>query len=171
VQSRSHALDSTLRGSPHRPSQMPCPRVLSVQSSVVSGYVGNKSATLPLQLHGFDVDPINSVQFSNHTGYGTFTGQKLSGDELATLLRGLEANGLLRYDYVLSGYIGNESCLRQLVGIVQRIKELNPEMKFFCDPVMGDGGKLYVPEAFVSIYREMLLPLAYVVFPNQTEIE
>jgi pyridoxine kinase len=37
-------------------------RVLSVQSHVVSGYVGNKSATFPLQLLGFEVDAINSVQ-------------------------------------------------------------------------------------------------------------
>lgn len=58
-------------------------RVLSIQSHVVHGYVGNKSATFPLQVLGFEVDAINSVHFSNHTGYGKFKGQVLSDEELS----------------------------------------------------------------------------------------
>jgi len=78
-------------------------RVLSIQSHTVQGYVGNKSAVFPLQLLGFDVDPINSVQFSNHTGYPTFRGQVLNGKQLWDLIEGLEENQLLHYTHLLTG--------------------------------------------------------------------
>ena len=70
-------------------------QVISIQSHVVCGYAGNKSATFPLQLHGYDVCPVNSVHFSNHTGYGAFRGQVLNGAELLDVVSGIEANGLL----------------------------------------------------------------------------
>eukprot|EP01035_Chromulina_nebulosa_P015777 gene15777-20904_t len=82
-------------------------RVLSVQSHVVSGYVGNRAAIFPLQLLGIDVDAINSLQFSNHTGYPTVKGQSLTETDLREICEGLEANQLLDYDYLLSGYIGS----------------------------------------------------------------
>jgi pyridoxine kinase len=78
-------------------------RVLSIQSHTVQGYVGNKSAVFPLQLLGFDVDPINSVQFSNHTGYPTFRGQVLNGSQLWDLIEGLAENDLLHYTHLLTG--------------------------------------------------------------------
>lgn len=84
-------------------------RVLSIQSHVVSGYVGNKAAVFPMQVLGFDVDFINSVQFSNHTGYpNKLKGTVLSGTELLALSTGLSDNYLLDYDYLLTGYIGQE---------------------------------------------------------------
>mmetsp|Transcript_19849 Transcript_19849/g.21943 ORF Transcript_19849/g.21943 Transcript_19849/m.21943 type:complete len:146 (-) Transcript_19849:117-554(-) len=71
-------------------------RVLSIQSHVVYGYVGNKAAVFPLQLLGFDVDSVNSVHFSCHTGYKFFPhGEIMNGDQLRTILQGLESNGLL----------------------------------------------------------------------------
>ncbi|XP_020598442.1 pyridoxal kinase isoform X3 [Phalaenopsis equestris] len=118
-------------------------RVLSIQSHTVQGYVGNKSAVFPLQLLGYDVDPINSVQFSNHTGYPTFKGQVLDGQHLWDLIEGLAANNLLYYTHLLT----------------------------VCDPVLGDEGKLYVPEDLVSVYREKVVPLASMLTPNQFEIE
>ncbi|XP_022771961.1 pyridoxal kinase-like isoform X2 [Durio zibethinus] len=118
-------------------------RVLSIQSHTVQGYVGNKSAVFPLQLLGYDVDPINSVQFSNHTGYPTFKGQVLNGQQLWDLIEGLEANDLLYYTHLLT----------------------------VCDPVMGDEGKLYVPEDLVSVYREKVVPVASMLTPNQFEAE
>jgi hypothetical protein len=78
-------------------------RVLSIQSHTVHGYVGNKAAVFPLQLLGFDVDPINSVQFSNHTGYATVKGQVLDGEQLWTLIEGLEANDLHHYTHLVTG--------------------------------------------------------------------
>ena len=100
-------------------------RVLSIQSHTVHGYVGNKSAVFPLQLLGFDVDPINSVQFSNHTGYdGGFKGQVLDGAELWDLVKGLDANQLLPgYSHLLTGYIGSPSFLRTVLRILARLRD------------------------------------------------
>ncbi|KAL4114112.1 hypothetical protein PRIC2_014792 [Phytophthora ramorum] len=151
-------------------------RVLSIQSHVVQGYVGNKSAVFPLQLLGMDVDPINSVQFSNHTGYETFTGRRLTGDELHELLDGMEANDLLRdaHTHLLTGYIGSISLLDAIVRVYERLRaaQSNPErLLYVCDPVMGDLGKLYVPLELVDLYRSKVLPICDVLTPNQYECE
>jgi hypothetical protein len=108
--------------------------VLSVQSHVVSGYVGNKAATLPLQLAGFDVDAVPTVSFSNHTGYGCVKGTRLAPDGLADLVAGLDANGLLSgYDFILTGYIGSAPLVAAVaagavlslgVGLVFRLENL-----------------------------------------------
>ncbi|OWZ14830.1 Pyridoxal kinase [Phytophthora megakarya] len=151
-------------------------RVLSIQSHVVQGYVGNKSAVFPLQLLGMDVDPINSVQFSNHTGYSKFTGRRLTGDELHELLDGMEANNLLRdaHTHLLTGYIGSISSLDAIVRVYERLREAqtHPErLVYVCDPVMGDLGKLYVPLELVDLYRSKVLPICDVLTPNQYECE
>ncbi|XP_039062396.1 pyridoxal kinase-like isoform X3 [Hibiscus syriacus] len=146
-------------------------RVLSIQSHTVQGYVGNKSAVFPLQLLGYDVDPINSVQFSNHTGYPTFKGQVLNGRELLDLIEGLEANNLLYYTHLLTGYIGSDSFLNSVLEVVDKLRSINPNLTYVCDPVMGDEGKLYVPEDLVSIYREKVVPVASMLTPNQFEAE
>lgn len=52
--------------------------ILSIQSHVAYGYVGNRAATFPLQRLGFDVWAVNTVQFSNHTGYGAWKGEAFS---------------------------------------------------------------------------------------------
>ncbi|GLT57247.1 hypothetical protein SLA2020_302340 [Shorea laevis] len=146
-------------------------RVLSIQSHTVQGYVGNKSAVFPLQLLGYDVDPINSVQFSNHTGYPTFRGQVLNGQQLWELIEGLEANDLLYYTHLLTGYIGSVSFLNTVLEVVDKLRTINPNLTYVCDPVMGDEGKLYVPEELISVYREKVLPVASMLTPNQFEAE
>ncbi|GAA0146366.1 kinase [Lithospermum erythrorhizon] len=146
-------------------------RVLSIQSHTVQGYVGNKSAVFPLQLLGYDVDPINSVQFSNHTGYPTFKGQVLNGDQLWDLIAGLEANDLLFYTHLLTGYIGSVSFLNTILKVVEKLRSINPKLTYVCDPVMGDDGKLYVPQELVSVYREKVIPVASMLTPNQFEAE
>ncbi|KAL9180946.1 hypothetical protein ACHAXT_009751 [Thalassiosira profunda] len=141
--------------------------------------VGNKAAVFPLQLLGFDVDIVNSVQFSNHTGYPSgWEGDVLDGAMLGRLVEGMERNGLLadesgagRIGNILTGYIGSESFLRSVVHIVQKLKLLNPTCRYVCDPVLGDLGRFYVPKELVDIYRSDVLPLADVVTPNQFEIE
>ncbi|KAJ9595624.1 hypothetical protein L9F63_013176 [Diploptera punctata] len=147
------------------------PRVLSIQSHVVSGYVGNKSATFPLQVLGFEVDTINSVQFSNHTGYGYWKGQVLHENELAELMDGLHHNRLDHYTHLLTGYVGSASFLKQIAQVVQQLRKINPNLVYVCDPVLGDNGKLYVPEELVGIYRNTILPLADIITPNQFEAE
>jgi pyridoxine kinase len=151
-------------------------RVLSIQSHVVSGYVGNKAAVFPLQLLGFEVDIINSVHFSNHTGYpNKWEGDVLDGTKLLKLIDGLDRNGLLDcglIDHMLTGYIGSESFLCSVVTIVKKLRSLNPKtFRFVCDPVLGDAGKLYVPSELVDIYRKEVLPLSDVATPNQFEAE
>lgn len=159
----------------HEAARTPC--VLAVQSHVVHGYVGNRAATFPLQLLGIEVDAVNSVQFSNHTGYPHFKGQRLQGSELLELVHGLELNNLLTaYTHLLTGYIGSVSFLESTLAVHARLKAVNPNLLYVCDPVMGDllddgREKLYVPEELVKIYRERVLPLADVIKPNQYECE
>ncbi|CAL9064465.1 pyridoxal kinase-like isoform X1 [Musa acuminata AAA Group] len=146
-------------------------RVLSIQSHTVQGYVGNKSAVFPLQLLGYDVDPINSVQFSNHTGYPTFKGHVLNGQQLCDLIEGLSENHLLYYTHLLTGYIGSVSFLEMVLQVVERLRVVNPGLLYVCDPVMGDEGKLYVAPDLVSVYREKVVPVASMLTPNHFEIE
>uniref|UniRef100_A0AAQ5Y761 pyridoxal kinase n=1 Tax=Amphiprion ocellaris TaxID=80972 RepID=A0AAQ5Y761_AMPOC len=117
-------------------------RVLSIQSHVVRGYVGNKSASFPLQVLGFEVDSINSVQFSNHTGYSHWKGQVLTADELHVLYEGIKLNNVHHYDYVLTGYTRDTSFLEMVVDIVQELKRANPNLVYVCDPVLGDHGSM-----------------------------
>ena len=144
------------------------PRVLSVQSHVVNGYVGQKCAVLALNRLGFDVDALNTVSLSNHTGYPTCTGQRLSGHDVKELWDGMQANGLTNHTHVLSGYIGDASVVEQLAAIVS---SLPGRREYVADPVFGDEGKLYVPSAIPEKFEELLLPLATVLTPNDFEVE
>jgi len=149
-------------------------RILSIQSHVVSGYVGNKSATFPLQLLGFETDCINSVQFSNHTGYDKgVKGQRLNDVELWDLIDGLEANGLDHYSHIINGYIGKDTFLRKLAQVIKKLKGRNPNLMYVCDPVMGDSEPVgwYVPKELLPIYRDEILPLCDICVPNQFEVE
>ena len=122
---------------------------------------------------GFDVDVINSVQFSNHTGYGSWEGEVLQGDMLLKLVDGMDKNGLLTDEtgHILTGYIGSESFLRAVVTIVRQMKATNPQVRYVCDPVMGDKGKFYVPKQLLRIFLDEVIPLADVLTPNQFEVE
>ncbi|XP_002723871.1 pyridoxal kinase [Oryctolagus cuniculus] len=150
-------------------------RVLSIQSHVVRGYVGNRAATFPLQVLGFEIDAVNSVQFSNHTGYAHWKGQVLTSDELHELYEGLRLNSVNQYDYVLTGYTRDKSFLAMVVDIVQELKRQNPRLVYVCDPVMGDKwsgeGSMYVPEDLLPVYRDQVVPVADIITPNQFEAE
>lgn len=147
-------------------------KVLSIQSHVVSGYVGNKSATFPLQVLGFEVDAINSVQFANHTGYKLCTGQVLNEKDIVELVDCLIHNDLHKgYTHLLTGYVCSPSFLHAIAKIVKQLKEANPGLIYVCDPVMGDNGKMYVPESLLEIYKNTIIPLADILTPNQYEVE
>jgi len=148
-------------------------RVLSIQSHVVYGYVGNKAAVFPLQVLGFNVDVINSVHFSNHTGHlEGVEGDVLEGSQLLSILKGLERNNLLDdICYLLTGYIGSESFLLAVLDVIKKLRSKNSNVKYVCDPVLGDNGHFYVPECLVQIYIEKVIPLSDIVTPNQFEIE
>ncbi|KAJ2850559.1 putative pyridoxal kinase [Coemansia brasiliensis] len=147
-------------------------RVLSIQSHVVSGYVGNRAAAFPLQLLGHQVDVINTVQFSNHTGYNTVHGERFASSHILDLFAGLQANGLDHgYTHLLTGYMGNSENVRAVESIARQLKQTNPELTFVVDPVLGDDGALYVPQELVALYRDVLCPMASLVTPNQFEAE
>lgn len=150
-------------------------RVLSIQSHVVRGYVGNRAAMFPLQVLGFEVDAVNSVQFSNHTGYAHWKGQVLKSQELHELYEGLKVNNVNKYDYVLTGYTRDKSFLDMVVDIVQELKKQNSRLVYVCDPVMGDKwngeGSMYVPQDLLPVYRDRVVPVADIITPNQFEAE
>ena len=108
------------------------PRVLSVQSHVVNGYVGQKCAILALNRLGFDVDAINTVSLSNHTGYRVVRGQRLGATDVKELWDGMHANGLTKQTHVLSGYIGDASIVEQLAAMVS---SLPVGREYVADPV------------------------------------
>lgn len=148
--------------------------VLSIQSHVTHGYVGNKAATFPLQLHGFDVDGVNTVSLSNHSGYPVIKGHRMDLEEYNNILSGLRANNFLPdYRYVLTGYINNKEVISHVEDTIKEIRQLRLEAKrtdvlYFCDPVMGDDGKLYCKEDVIEAYRS-ILHLADVATPNYYE--
>uniref|UniRef100_A0A8C2MBE8 Pyridoxal kinase n=1 Tax=Cricetulus griseus TaxID=10029 RepID=A0A8C2MBE8_CRIGR len=150
-------------------------RVLSIQSHVVRGYVGNRAAMFPLQVLGFEVDAVNSVQFSNHAGYAHWKGQVLNSQELHELYEGLKMNSVNKYDYVLTGYTRDKSFLAMVVDIVQELKQQNSQLVYVCDPVMGDKwngeGSMYVPQDLLPVYRDKVVPVADIITPNQFEAE
>eukprot|EP00759_Apiculatamorpha_spiralis_P011850 PhF_6_TR19030/c0_g1_i2/m.27940/K00868/pdxK, pdxY; pyridoxine kinase len=132
-------------------------RILSIQSHVVHGYVGNRAAVLPLQSLGFDVDVINTVVFSNHTAYPTVKGAKMTASEFNTLWEGLDSNGFLdSYDYVLTGYLGLPETIDAIIHRITELKARNPNVKYMCDPVCGDEGKLYVSHECIPKLQQLL---------------
>ncbi|XP_049873539.1 pyridoxal kinase [Pectinophora gossypiella] len=147
------------------------PRVLSIQSHVVHGYVGNKSAVFPLQILGFEVDSIDTVQFSNHTGYKNVKGTVLAQKDMADLMEGLALNDIDYYTHFLTGYSTSPDSLKQIAGIIKKLKEKNPKLIYVCDPVMGDNGQMYVPKEILPVYRDEVIPLADILTPNQYEAE
>ncbi|VBB28525.1 unnamed protein product [Acanthocheilonema viteae] len=145
-------------------------RILSIQSHVIHGYAGNKCSVFPMQLHGYEVDPINSVQFSNHSGYKLMRGQILDGIQLNDIYEGLKLNKINNYSHVLTGYCKDSSFLYEVVNIVKDLKQKNPNILFYCDPVLGDNGHYYVPKELMPIYRDVVIPLADVITPNIFEL-
>ncbi|CAA9419375.1 Pyridoxal kinase [uncultured Rubrobacteraceae bacterium] len=147
--------------------------VLSIQSSVAYGHVGNSAAVFPLQRMGFEVWPVNTVQFSNHTGYGQWRGQVLPAEDVAGIIRGIEDRDVLAgCDAVLSGYMGDASLGEVIVGAVGRVKKLNAKAIYCCDPVMGDAGRgFFVRPGIPRFIKEVAVPAADIITPNQFELE
>ena len=147
--------------------------VLSIQSHVVYGYAGNSAAVFPLQRLGHEVWAINTVEFSNHTGYGAWRGKVLGAELAAELVTGLEERGVLnRCDAVLSGYLGDAAVGKAIIEAVKKVRKESPKALYTCDPVMGDVGRgFYVKPDIPDIFKKELLPLADIVCPNQFELE
>jgi pyridoxine kinase len=146
--------------------------ILSIQSWVTYGHVGNASAMFPLQRLGAEVWAINTVQFSNHPGYGAFTGSVFPPDCLRALVDGVAARGALREcDALLSGYVGDPGTGAVLLHAEALLRAANPRALWACDPVIGDDGPgIYVRPGIAEFFTEQAVPRADVLTPNQFEL-
>jgi len=147
--------------------------ILSIQSHVVYGYAGNTAAVFPMQRLGHEVWAVNTVEFSNHTGYGAWRGKVLGAELAEELVTGLDERGVLHNcEAVLSGYLGDASTGSVIYNIIKRVRSKNPDVLYCCDPVMGDVGRgFYVKPDIPDIFKNELTPLADIIFPNQFELE
>ena len=147
-------------------------RILSIQSSVAYGHVGNSAAVFPLQRLGHEVWPVFTVHFSNHTGYGAWRGPLLAPADVAEVIAGIEDRGVLgTCDAVLSGYQGGAGIADVIVDAVARVRAANPAATYTCDPVMGNAvSGCFVDPAIPPIIREKVVPVADVITPNQFEL-
>jgi pyridoxine kinase len=154
-------------------SMPPAPTVLSIQSRVAYGHVGNAAAVFPLQLLGCEAWTLDTVMFSNHTGHGRWRGAVVPADEIAELFDGIADLGVpARCDAVLSGYLGDVATGAVLLDIVGRVKAANPQALFCCDPVMGDiDSGMYVRPGLPEFFRDEALRVADIATPNRFELE
>ncbi len=148
-------------------------RILSIQSSVAYGHVGNSAAVFPLQRLGHEVWPVFTVHFSNHTGYGAWRGPLLAPADVADVIAGIGERGVLGdCDAVLSGYQGDPAMGAVILDAVASVKALNPAAVYCCDPVIGDVGRgVFVRPGIPEFIRDEALPHADVLTPNHFELE
>ena len=147
-------------------------KILSIQSAVAYGHVGNSAAVFPLQRIGVEVLPVYTVNFSNHTGYGAWRGPLISPDDVREVITGIEDRGVLpQIDVVLSGYQGGKGIADVILDAVARVKAANPGAVYACDPVMGNARSgCFVAPAIPDLLRDRVVPAADIVTPNQFEL-
>ncbi|MBN9564691.1 MAG: pyridoxal kinase PdxY [Alphaproteobacteria bacterium] len=147
--------------------------ILSIQSHVSYGYVGNRAATFPLQSLGYDVWSVNTVNFSNHTGYGKWKGQILGPEAVRDVIQGildLEAEDSCQA--ILSGYLGSAAIGNVIIETVNRFKTIKPDLIYMCDPVMGDVGRgFFVKDEVVDFFKKIGTHAASIITPNHFEAE
>lgn len=147
--------------------------ILSIQSHVSYGHVGNSAAVFPLQRIGHEVWPVHTVNFSNHTGYGQWGGELIPAAQVRNVIDGMEQRGAFeRIDAILSGYQGGSNIADVIVDAVARIKEANPQAVYACDPVMGNAKSgCFVSDLIPPLLRDKVVPVADIITPNQFELE
>jgi pyridoxine kinase len=147
--------------------------VISIQSQVAYGHVGNSAAVFPLQMHGIDVVAVPTTLLSNRPGYPTIRGRVLDAELVADLLLGIEERGAVDgCRMILSGYLGSPEIAAVVAAFVTRARARNPSLLYCCDPVLGDRDRgLFVQAAIPPLVRERLCPLADILTPNHFEFE
>ncbi len=146
--------------------------ILSIQSHVTYGHVGNSAAVFPLQRIGHEVWPVHTVNFSNHTGYGEWGGDLISADQVRDVIAGVEKRGAFpKIDAILSGYQGGSDIADVIIETVAKIKEANPNALYACDPVMGNAKSgCFVSDLIPPLLRDRVVPVADIITPNQFEL-
>jgi pyridoxine kinase len=147
-------------------------KLISIQSAVAFGHVGNSAAVFPLQRIGVEVLPVYTVNFSNHTGYGAWRGPMIDPNDVSEVIAGIEDRGIFpQIDVILSGYQGGEGIGDVIIDTVARVKAANPNAIYACDPVMGNAKSgCFVAEAIPILLRERVVPVADIITPNQFEL-
>lgn len=147
--------------------------VLSIQSHVAYGHVGNSAAAFALQRLGHEVWSVPTVQFSNHPAHGDYGGRASPPELIAAMVDGLARQGLLaRCDALLSGYLGTAENGDALLDAVAQARRANPHCVFLCDPVIGHAGRgVFAGPGIAELFKDRIIPLADIVTPNQFELE
>ncbi len=147
--------------------------ILAIQSHVVFGHAGNSAAEFPMRRLGANVWPLNTVQFSNHTQYGKWTGSVMPASHLSDIVQGIADIGQLqRCDAVLSGYLGSAEQGEHILSVVRQVKAANPQAKYFCDPVMGHPEKgCIVAPGVAEFHTRSAMPASDIIAPNLLELE
>lgn len=147
--------------------------ILAIQSHVVYGHAGNSAAEFPMRRMGANVWPLNTVQFSNHTQYGHWTGTVMPATHLTDIVSGIAAIDRLKTcDAVLSGYLGSAEQGEQILEIVRMVKAANPDAWYFCDPVMGHPEKgCIVAPGVAEFHCKQAMPASDLIAPNLLELE
>ncbi|PSH21934.1 pyridoxal kinase [Yersinia pseudotuberculosis] len=147
--------------------------ILSIQSHVVFGHAGNSAAEFPMRRMGVNVWPLNTVQFSNHTQYGHWTGCVMPASHLTDIVQGIaDIDRLKDCDAVLSGYIGSPEQGSHILAAVAQVKQANPDAWYFCDPVMGHPEKgCIVAPGVAEFFCNEALPASDMIAPNLLELE
>lgn len=147
-------------------------RILSIQSAVAYGHVGNSAAVFPLQRMGHEVMPVNTVLFSNHTGYGAWRGPLIPGDDVREIVTGIdERGGLADTALIISGYQGGSSIGDAILDAVAKTRERNPKVLYSCDPVLGNAvSGCFVSPEVQELIRDRVIQHADIITPNQFEL-
>ncbi len=152
-------------------SIVPKPAVLVVTSDVVRGAIGSRAAGFALERLGFPVWAVRTVTLPWHPGHGRAS--RIVPDEAAfeRLIDDLiRAPWLGEIGGILTGYVGAASQPAAIARLIDAIKAVRPDALYCCDPVMGDNGALYIPEASAAAIRDHLVPRADILTPNLTEL-
>ncbi len=147
--------------------------IISIQSHVAYGHAGNSSAVFPMQRLGYNVTHANTVLFSNHTGYGEFTGTVIEASVVGQIMQGVSERGVFEItDAVVTGYMGSAPLGDVILETVADVKEKNPRAIYVCDPVFGDTGRgIFVTEGIPEYLRDSILPKCDICTPNLFELE
>jgi pyridoxine kinase len=147
--------------------------ILSIQSHVAYGHVGNSVAVFALQRLGCEVWPVHTVQFSNHTGYAAWRGEVFSASTIDQVVAGIADRGVLAScDGVLSGYVGSLETGAAILTAVGKVRAANPDAMYCCDPVIGSRARgVFVQPGLSDFFRDRAVPAAQIVTPNHFELD
>ena len=146
--------------------------ILSIQSHVAFGHAGNSSAVFPMQRMGYNVIDVNTVLFSNHTGYGEWTGELVSLDCVKSVLQGVNNRGAFATTKaVVTGYMGSPVLGDTIMETIDKVKSQSDNCVYVCDPVFGDVGRgIFAINGIAEYFRDVALKKCNICTPNLFEL-